>query len=281
MRFGLDTAQHQLTWPELLGRVRSAESLGFDGAWLFDHFTALYGDPTGPCLEGWTLLSALAASTASIRLGTLVTGMTYRQPSILAAEAITVDHVSGGRLELAVGAGWFEQEHRELGIAFPPVSERADRLEEGVQVLRLLMTEEGATFDGRHYRLDGASLRPRPVQQPHIPLWVGGNGERRTIPTAARYADAWHGWGTVDELRRLNGLLDRHAEAAGRDPASIMRATDLSISEPWDEVRTRFEGLSEIGIGYVVVGWPGEGAERVERFVDDFMREGSGPAGGR
>jgi alkanesulfonate monooxygenase SsuD/methylene tetrahydromethanopterin reductase-like flavin-dependent oxidoreductase (luciferase family) len=110
---------------------------------------------------------------------------------------------------------------------------------------------------------------------------VGGNGERRTIPTAARYADAWHGWGTVDELRRLNGLLDRYAEAAGRDPASIMRATDLSISEPWDEVRTRFEGLSEIGIGYVVVGWPSEGAERVERFVDDFMREGSGPAGGR
>src|SRR6476660_8438435 len=124
MRFDIDVAQHQLSWPQLLDRVRWAEDIGFEGAWLFDHFTALYGDPTGPCLEGWTLLSALAASTASIRLGTLVTGMTYRQPSILAAEAITVDHVSGGRLELAVGAGWFEQEHRELGIAFPPVSER-------------------------------------------------------------------------------------------------------------------------------------------------------------
>src|SRR5438046_2804819 len=111
MRFGLDTAQHQLTWAKLLDRVRFAEAAGFDGAWVFDHYSALYGDPAGPCLEGWTLLAALAASTTSIRLGTLVTGMTYRYPSILAAEAITVDHVSGGRLELAVGAAWNEAEH--------------------------------------------------------------------------------------------------------------------------------------------------------------------------
>jgi alkanesulfonate monooxygenase SsuD/methylene tetrahydromethanopterin reductase-like flavin-dependent oxidoreductase (luciferase family) len=150
--------------------VHFAEAAGFDGAWLFDHFKAMYGDPAGPCLESWTLLAALAASTTSIRLGTLVTGMTYRHPSILAAEAITVDHVSGGRLELAVGAGWFEEEHRELGIAFPSAAERADRLDEGVRVLRLLMTEDGAAFNGRHYRLVGASLRPRPVQRPHIPL---------------------------------------------------------------------------------------------------------------
>ncbi len=273
MRFGLDTAQHQLTWPELLERVRFAEDAGFDGAWVFDHFKALYGDPAGPCLEGWTLLAALAVSTTRIRLGTLVTGMTYRHPSILAAEAITVDHLSDGRLELAVGAAWFEQEHRELGVPFPPPTERSDRLEEGVQVLRLLMTVDGAAFEGRHYTLEDASLRPRPVQQPQIPLWIGGGGERRTIPTTARYADAWHVWGSVDELRRKNALLDRHAEAAGRDPATILRATDLSLSEPWDEVRARVAGLREIGVGYVVVGWPSEGRARLEEFVAEVLPE--------
>jgi F420-dependent oxidoreductase-like protein len=274
MRFGLDTAQHQQTWAGLLERVRFAEDAGFDGAWLFDHFKALYGDPRGPCLEGWTLLAGLAASTTRIRLGTLVTGITYRHPSVLAAEALTVDHLSGGRLELAVGAAWLEEEHRELGIPFPPARERADRLEEGVQVLRLLMTEDRAMFDGAYYRLDGASLRPRPVQRPHVPMWIGGNGEHRTIPTAARHADAWHGWGSVEELRRLNALLDRHAADAGRDPSTILRAADLSLSEPWDEVRSRLEGLRGIGVGYVVVGWPSEGQARIDAFVSDVMPSG-------
>ncbi|HCF99697.1 MAG TPA: LLM class F420-dependent oxidoreductase, partial [Chloroflexi bacterium] len=115
-QFGIDTAQHQQTWAQLLEHVRFAEDAGFDGIWLFDHFKALYGDPNGPCLEAWTLLAALAAATTRIRLGPMVTGMTYRHPSMLAMEAVTVDHVSGGRVELAVGAAWFEQEHRELGF---------------------------------------------------------------------------------------------------------------------------------------------------------------------
>src|SRR5438105_2182054 len=157
MRIGLDVAQHQLRWPDLVERVQFAEEAGFDGVWVFDHFKALYGDPNGPCLEGWTLLAALAAVTERVRLGTLVTGITYRHPSILAAEAVTVDHVSGGRLELAVGAAWNEREHRELGIDFPGVRERTERLEEGIQVMRLLMTQDGASFEGRHYRLQDAA----------------------------------------------------------------------------------------------------------------------------
>jgi alkanesulfonate monooxygenase SsuD/methylene tetrahydromethanopterin reductase-like flavin-dependent oxidoreductase (luciferase family) len=157
VRFGLDVAQHQLEWPELLQRVKLAEDLGFDGAWVFDHFKPLYGDPSGPCLEGWTLLAGLAANTSRIRLGTLVTGITYRHPSILATEAVTVDHISNGRLELGLGAAWNEPEHREFGIPFPAIKERAERLEEGIEVMRTLMTRDGASFKGRHYQLDNAT----------------------------------------------------------------------------------------------------------------------------
>ncbi len=150
-------AQHQLLWPELVERVQFAETAGFDGAWVFDHFTPLYGDRNGPCLEAWILLAGLAAATSRIRLGVLVTGITYRHPSILATEAITVDHVSNGRLELGLGAAWHQPEHEELGIPFPPIKERAERLEEGIQVMRLLMTKDRATFTGRHYQLANAS----------------------------------------------------------------------------------------------------------------------------
>jgi F420-dependent oxidoreductase-like protein len=271
MRLGLDVSQHQLDWPEILRRVRFGEDAGFDGAWVFDHFKPLYGDSNGPCMEGWTLLAALAASTERIRLGTLVTGVTYRHPSILAAEAVTVDQVSGGRLEIAIGAAWFEGEHRELGIPFPPARERTDRLEEAVQVMRLLMTKDGASFDGRHYRLEGASYHPRPVQQPHPPIWIGGGGERRTIPIAGRYADAWHGFGSIEDLERKAAVLDRAAEVAGRDPASIIRASSLSLSEPWEEVRERVEALAKLGFSYLVVSWPSEGQKRLEEFVASVM----------
>ncbi len=273
MRLGLDVSQHQLEWPELLRRARFAEDAGFDGAWVFDHFKPLYGDRGGPCMEGWTLLAALASSTERIRLGTLVTGVTYRHPSILAAEAVTVDQVSDGRLELAVGAAWFEGEHRELGIPFPTTRERTERLEEAVQVIRLLMTEDGVTFEGKHYRLDAATYHPRPLQQPHPPIWIGAGGERRTIPIAARHADVWHSFGSVEVLRRKATVLDRAAEAAGRDPVSIVRATDLSISEPWEEVRERVDALGEAGFTYLVVSWPSEGWGRVEEFVGKVMPE--------
>ena len=271
MRFGLDVSQHQRQWPEILERVRYAEQAGFEGAWVFDHFKPLYGDPGGPCMEAYTLMSALAASTERIRLGALVTGVTYRHPSILATEAATIDQVSSGRLELSLGAAWFEQEHRELGIPFPPTRERFERLEEALQVIRLLLTEDGATFEGRHYRLDQASYHPRPVQQPHPPIWVGAGGERLGIPIAARRADVWHSFGSVETLRRKSAILERHAEKAGRDPASIVRATDLSLSEPWDEVRERIEALSGAGVSYLVVSWPSEGRGRLEEFVERVL----------
>lgn len=272
MRFGLDVAQHQLTWDEILARTRFAEDAGFDGVWVFDHFSALYADPDGPCLEGWTLLAALGAATSRIRLGTLVTGMTHRHPSVLATEVVTVDHVSGGRVECAVGAAWNVDEHTELGIAFPPVAERMDRLEEGVQVLRLLMSGQRVSFEGAHFRLDGAVYRPKPVQHPQPPIWIGGSGRRRTLPIAGRHADVWHGWAeSPAELAEKRAIIDRAAEEAGRDPASILRASSLSISEPWDEVKREAEWLREGGIGYLVIEWPTEGRARLEEFVEQVL----------
>lgn len=269
MRFGLDVAQHQLTWTKILERTRLAEQAGFDGAWVFDHFTALYADPDGPCLEGWTLLAALAAATSTIRLGTLVTGMTHRHPSVLATEVVTVDHVSGGRVECAIGAAWNREEHAELGIAFPSARERAERLEEGVQVLRLLMSGERASFEGRHYRLDGALYRPVPVQRPHPPIWIGASGRRRMLPIVGRRADVWHSWGG-DYAARWD-VVRRSAEDAGRDPEAIARASSLSISEPWDEVRRAFDRHVANDVSYLIVDWPSEGRGRLMEFIETVM----------
>jgi len=271
VRFGLDVAQHQLTWDEILGRTRLAEEAGFEGAWIFDHFTALYADPDGPCLEGWTLLAALGAATERIRLGTLVTGMTHRHPSLLATEVVTVDHVSDGRVECAVGAAWNVDEHRELGFGFPSVRERAERLEEGVKVLRLLMSGERVSFDGWHYRLQDALYRPAPVQRPHPPIWIGASGRELMLPIVGRQADVWHTWG--GRYAEKWEVVRRAAEEAGRDPATIVRASSLSISEPWDEVRRAFDSHVANGVTYLVIDWPSEGRARLERFLERVMPE--------
>lgn len=271
MRVGLDVAQHQLSWPELVERVTFAEQAGFDGAWVFDHFTPLYGDRRGPCLEGWTLLAGLAARTSRIRLGTLVTGITYRPPSILATEAITVDHISDGRLELGLGAAWHQPEHEELGLPFPPIKERAERLEEGVQLMKLLMTKDKATFKGRHYQLEEASYHPRPLQKPHPPIWIGASGEQLMLPIVARQADAWHAFGSADSMTAKSQRLDELAEKAGRDPEKILRSASLSLSQPWERVRRRAESLRKAGFGYLVAEWPSEGKQRLEQFVEKVL----------
>jgi F420-dependent oxidoreductase-like protein len=272
VRFGLDISQHQLTWDEVVARARLAEDAGLDGVWVFDHFTALYGDPAGPCLEAWTLLAGLARETSTVRLGTMVTGMTHRIPSVLAAEVVTVDHLSGGRVECAVGAAWNEEEHRELGIEFPPAGERMDRLEEGVQILRRLFTEDDVTFEGGHARVEHATYRPRPVQRPHPPIWIGGTGRRRTLPIAGRHADVWHGWAdSAAELAEMHAVVDRAAEEAGRDPSQILRASSLSISEPWDEVRAAYDWMAGERIGYLMIEWPSEGRGRLEEFIQQVL----------
>jgi F420-dependent oxidoreductase-like protein len=271
MIYGVDVSQHQLTWDELLSRIRFAEEAGFESAWVFDHFTPLYGDPQGPCMEGYTLLAALAALTTRIRLGLLVTGVTYRHPALLAAEVATVDHISGGRVNLGIGAAWHADEHRRLGIDFPQAKERAGRLEETIRVCKLLWTRDAADFDGRYYRLRGGYYNPRPVQQPHPPVWVGAGGERLMLPIVGREADVWHGFGSPADLARKWDIVRRAAEAAGRDPGEIARSTNLSLSEPWDEVRRRVDELVDGGISHLIASWPAEGRPRIEEFVSQVL----------
>jgi F420-dependent oxidoreductase-like protein len=271
MQFGIDLAQQRMTWDELLNRVHFAEQAGFDGAWGFDHFQPLYGEGPGNCFEGMTTLGALASQTTRIRLGLLVTGITYRHPSVLTAQAITVDHISHGRFDLGIGAAWFQPEHVALGIDFPTLTERFDRLEECLEVVTRLMTGEPATFHGKHFNLSEAQMLPTPVQTPHPPIWVGGSGRSRTLPIAARWADAWHTFGDPEGYQKLSVELDRLAEAQGRDPSSILRASSLSLSEPWDDVRATIEGFEKAGVTYLVCWWPTEGYERLDYFVEHIM----------
>jgi F420-dependent oxidoreductase-like protein len=273
VELGLDVSQHRLSWEEIVARTQLAEEAGFEGAWVFDHFKPLYGRGPGPCLEAWTLLAALGAATKRIRLGPLVTGITYRHPSILATEVVTADHVSGGRVELAVGAAWNKGEHLELGIDFPATAERVHRLEEAIQVMDLLMTTEGASFEGRYYRLENATYDPKPVQRPRPPLWIGGQGEKLMMPLIARRADVWHAHGTPAAYERKSRLLDELAESADRDPGAIRRSAGLSISEPWDQVRATAEELAAVGVSYLTVGWPSEGEARFDEFVERVLPE--------
>jgi F420-dependent oxidoreductase-like protein len=273
MRFGIDIAQQRVAFDEIVSRVRFGEDLGFDGAWGFDHLVPMYGEGPGECFEGMTTLAALATATSRIRLGLLVTGVTYRHPSVLAIEALTVDHASHGRLELALGAAWYGREHEQFGIDFPPLGERFDRLEDELEIVTRLMTGEVVSYDGHHFKLDEAQARPLPVQLPHPPIWIGGSGPRRTLPLVARYADVWHSYGSPAQLLELSARIDRLAEGIGRDPAAILRASSLSLSEPDTVVRANIEGMLDAGIDYLVCGWPGEGRERVEGFAADVMAD--------
>jgi F420-dependent oxidoreductase-like protein len=271
MRFGLDIAQQRMEFAEVVDRARFAEELGFDGVWGFDHFVPMYGEGPGNCFEGMTTLAALAASTIRIRLGLLVTGVTYRHPSILTAQAVTVDHASGGRLELALGAAWFEPEHAQLGIDFPPTPARFDLLEDTLEIVTRLCTGEQVSYSGRRVSLAEARMRPPPVQRPHPPIWIGGSGRRRTLPLVARYADVWHAFADPGTMADLGAEVDRLAEAAGRAPGSITRASSLSLSDPLDQIRRNVAAMRDAGVGYLVCGWPGEGRGRVEEFGAEVM----------
>jgi F420-dependent oxidoreductase-like protein len=270
MRFGLDVAQQRMPWDEVVRRVRFAEDLGFDGAWGFDHFQPMYGEGPGEVFDGMTTLAALAGQTTTIRLGLLVAGVTYRHPSVFAAQANTIDHASHGRLELSLGAAWFDKEHTELGIPFPSTSERFDLLEDALEILTRLSTGEVVSYEGKVVSLQDAFLRPLPVQRPHPPIWIGGSGPKRTLPLVARYADVWHTWGSPKSLVEANQRLDELATAAGRDPKAIQRATSLSLDD-LETTRKHLGKWAEAGYDYLVCGWPEAGEAQIERFVTEVL----------
>jgi alkanesulfonate monooxygenase SsuD/methylene tetrahydromethanopterin reductase-like flavin-dependent oxidoreductase (luciferase family) len=275
MRFGLDVAQQRMPWDELVRRVQLAEELGFDGVWGFDHFQPMYGEGPGETFEGMTTLAALAGMTSRVRLGLLVTGVTYRHPSMLAAQALTVDHASHGRLELSLGAAWYDKEHSELGIPFPPLSERYGLLEDALEITTRLFTGEVVSYEGSLVSLRDARMRPLPVQQPRPPIWIGGSGPRRTLPLVARYADVWHAFGTPNSLREATERIDRLAVEAGREPADILRAGSLSL-EDVDTARKHAGKWRDAGYGYLVCGWPEAGDAPVERFAREVMPDFAG-----
>ena len=228
MRFGLFLSQANKPWSQVLDEFLMAERLGFDHAWLVDHLVDTDGPPENGCLEGWTLLAAIAALTKRIRIGILVSSNTFRHPAVLLKEAVTVDHISHGRVILGIGTGWHEDEHRRYGIDLPAPAERVDRFEEAVELISLLMSQERTTFAGRHYRLDDARLAPAPVQRPRIPILIAAH-RPRMLRIAARYADQWDTFAAIpgtategieaDLAERIAGL-DEACREIGRDPHS-------------------------------------------------------------
>jgi F420-dependent oxidoreductase-like protein len=221
------------------GLAVTAEESGFESVWVMDHFWQLppLGGPDQPILEGYTLLGALAARTTRVRLGTLVTGVTYRNPALLAKQVTTLDVVSRGRAVLGIGAAWYEEEHDGLGFDFPPVRERMDRLEEAVQICRAMFTEDAPSFAGTYYRIDGAKNIPRPIQPGGPPILVGGSGEKRTLRIVAKHADMCNIHGSPATIRRRLDILGKHCEEVGRDPAAITtsRRGSLILAETTDE----------------------------------------------
>ena len=272
MRFGLDVAQQRMPWDEVVRRAQLAEELGFDGVWGFDHFQPMYGDGPGEVFEAMTYLAALAGITTRIRLGVLVAGMTYRHPSVYAAQALTIDHASHGRLEMTFGAAWFDKEHHELGIPFPSTGERFDLLEDSLEIVTRLFSGDVVDYQGKCVSLQGAQLQPPPVQRPHPPIWIGGSGPRRTLPLVAKFADVWHSFGTPNSMREAYERIDGLAEDAGRDPNSILRAGSISL----DDIETSRKHAGkwrDAGYGYLVCGWPGAGEKQVETFAREVMPE--------
>ncbi|MDQ1499666.1 MAG: hypothetical protein QOI86_3006, partial [Actinomycetota bacterium] len=259
MRFGFKTAPQNTTWADMLAVWQAADAIDlFESGWTFDHFYPIFSDPTGPCLEGWVTLTALAQATNRLRLGTMVTGNVYRHPAVLANMAATLDVVSGGRLELGLGAGWNEEECAAYGIDLPPLKERFDRFDEACDIILSLLANETTDYDGKHYRLTAARCEPKPVQRPHPPLCIGGGGEKRTLRTVARLAQHWNiPGGGAEVFKRKRDVLAEHCADVGRDPAEITTSVHVRLPESGDvgplveEAAAYADAGVDIGIVYL------------------------------
>ena len=258
LRFGVTVVQSD-PYPVLARKWRYFEELGFDSLWHCDHLLRSL-DPTAPLFEGWTLLAAMAAETSRIRVGALVSSNLLRHPALLAQQAVTVDHISEGRLELGIGCGWFEEEHRRFGIPLPEPGPRVDRFAEALEIIDLLLRGETVSHEGRHYRLSEARLRPRPVQSPRPPFMLAAHGPRM-LRICARFADRWNSFGTVEEIAERNRLLDEACERIGRDPTEIGRSVHI------ESFTTAPQGLPDVWSS------PAAFTEVVGRYTEAGMNE--------
>jgi F420-dependent oxidoreductase-like protein len=289
---GIDVADQ---WDTMLGVARRLEQAGFESAWVYDHFHTVPHPTQEATYEAWTLMAALAAATDTIRLGQMCTCNSYRPPSYLAKVASCIDVISGGRLEFSIGAGWHEEEYRAYGYEFPKASVRIGQLAEAVQVIEEMWTAEEARFEGEHYAVRGAINQPKPLQDPHPPIWIAGGGEQLTLRVVARHADYSNFGRSLEEFRHKSEVLAGHCEAVGRDfdeitrskvvfamvdadPADVERAASQFDKSPQEwvespmvmagssgEVAERLGEFVEAGCGYFIVNFPdaawGEGPE--------------------
>ena len=320
MQFGLQHPNYNFDYDgrdasqiidSLKNLATKAENLGFDSFWVMDHFHQIsgVGKQEDPMLEGWTTISTLAGITSKIRLGTLVTGIIYRHPSVLAKMGATLDVLSKGRLFMGIGAAWNQEESLAYGIPFFSNKERLLRLEEAIQIIRKMWAEEepAATFNGKYYQISNAYCNPKPIQKPSPPIMVGGSGERHTLKIVAKYADACNLYGSAETVKRKLSILNEHCKSVGRDYDSILktklgfiiidndkemvekRIQQISKAIPEDQVREftiygtpedvlkQIELLEEVGVQYLIVDLePYRELEALEIFGNSIIKKISG-----
>jgi len=254
-RYGIKTPNQHTTWETMLEIWQEADDIEvFETAWNWDHLYPLRGDPHGSSLDGWVTLAALAQATKRIGIGTMVNGMHFRHPAITASMAASLDHISGGRLNLGLGAGWFESEAEANGIELGTIKQRMDRFDEGLEVIVSLLSNEATTFDGDYYQLMEARSEPKPVQRPHPPIVIGGTGRKRTLRAVARWAQMWDALrADADEWQELSEILDEHCAAVGRDPGEITRSVHISYGKDDDVAQLADEAAARLDAGVDVV----------------------------
>jgi F420-dependent oxidoreductase-like protein len=277
MRFGIKTAPMNTTWQAMVDVWKEADRIElFESAWNFDHFEPIFSDRSGPCIEGWSMLAAMAAHTSRIRLGCQVTGMPYRHPAVLANMAATIDIISGGRLIIGLGAGWNQEESDALGIALPPLKERFDRFDEGIQVIIALLSEDRATFDGQYFQLREAWCEPKPIQRPHPPIAIGGNGEKRTLRAVARWAQHWNSTlPDVDQWKHKREVMHAHCADAGRDPSEIECSVNIRVDPATGAagVAEKAAMWNEAGVDVAVIYLPPPHTPRILGELNDALKD--------
>lgn len=260
---GIDPADH---WPTMRALAERVDAGPWESLWVYDHFHTTPVPSEEATHEAWTLMAAFAASTSRIRLGQMCTCMGYRNPAYLAKVAATVDHVSGGRLEMGIGGGWYEHEWRAYGYGFPAVPDRLRMLREGVEIMHQAWTTGSATLDGRHFQVDGAIVRPLPVQPGGVPLWVAGGGEKVTLKIAAQYASYTNFAGSLEEFDRKSEILRGHCDALGRDFAAITRSSNFNtiVGATEAEAKDRLAAVKARLLPFV-------GQEHADRIEHDYQ----------
>lgn len=267
---GIDVGDH---WDTIVQVATTIESSGYESLWVYDHFHTVPVATQEVTYEAWTLMAALAVATDTVRLGQMCTCNSYRSPAYLAKVAASIDAISGGRIEMGIGAGWYEHEYQGYGYEFPKASVRIGMLREGVEIMQRMWTEESVSYDGRYYQLDGAICSPRPLQDPHIPFWIAGGGEKLTLDVAARYAAYTNFGQTLDVFKHKSEILAGHCQDVGTDFDAITRSTNFNaiIGEDEAEVAERIAWVKSHYEPFV--------GERVERLVDANYRGSGGFSG--